>query len=158
MFFLINWQNNAPHKQPDWHCSLSPETCSQPLDLAARFPVSKKNHSVHQQFKPRWYSGVKYRTVNKGSPSVFRDSKTRKKTMQLEKSQMISKIFSFFKILFIYSWQAQRERQRHRQREKQVPCRKPDARLDPGLQDHILGRRQVINRWATQAPPLTFFF
>ena len=26
----------------------------------------------------------------------------------------------------------ERERQRHRQREKQVPCREPDAGLDPG--------------------------
>ena len=26
----------------------------------------------------------------------------------------------------------ERERQRHRQREKWVPCRKPDAGLDPG--------------------------
>ena len=34
------------------------------------------------------------------------------------------------KILFIYSWE--RERQRHRQREKQGPCREPDVGLDPG--------------------------
>ena len=37
------------------------------------------------------------------------------------------------KILFIHSWETQRdlERQRHRQREKQAPCREPDVRLDP---------------------------
>ena len=45
----------------------------------------------------------------------------------------INKIFIFFKILFIYSWETQRERQRqrHRHREKQAPCREPDAGLDP---------------------------
>ena len=37
----------------------------------------------------------------------------------------------FFKILFIYSWETQRERQRHRQREKQAPHRDPDVGLDP---------------------------
>ena len=37
----------------------------------------------------------------------------------------------FFKILFIYSWETQRERQRHRQREKQAPLREPDVGLDP---------------------------
>ena len=36
------------------------------------------------------------------------------------------------KILFIYSWETQRERQRHRQREKQAPFREPDVGLDPG--------------------------
>ena len=35
------------------------------------------------------------------------------------------------KIIFIYSWETQRERQRHRQREKQAPCREPNAGLDP---------------------------
>ena len=35
----------------------------------------------------------------------------------------------FFKILFIYSWDT--ERQRHRQKEKQAPCGEPDAGLDP---------------------------
>ena len=39
---------------------------------------------------------------------------------------------SFLKnILFIYSWETQREMQRHRQREKQAPCREPDVGLDP---------------------------
>ena len=37
----------------------------------------------------------------------------------------------FFKILFIYSQEIQRERQRHRQREKQAPSGEPDVGLDP---------------------------
>ena len=37
----------------------------------------------------------------------------------------------FFKILFIYSWDTQRERQRHRQREKQALCREPIVGLHP---------------------------
>ena len=37
------------------------------------------------------------------------------------------KSFFFFNILLIH----ERERQRPRQREKQVPCREPDAGLDP---------------------------
>ena len=37
----------------------------------------------------------------------------------------------FFKIVFIYSSETQRERQRHRQREKHVPCREPEVGLDP---------------------------
>ena len=39
----------------------------------------------------------------------------------------------FFKnILFVYSWETERERQRYRQREKQAPCREPDVGIDPG--------------------------
>ena len=52
---------------------------------------------------------------------------------------MLSKAFPysdvvgfFFKVLFIYSWETQRERQRHRQREKQAPYEEPDAGLDSG--------------------------
>ena len=41
------------------------------------------------------------------------------------------KLFFFLKILFIYSWETQRERQRHRQRKKQGPCREPEAGPDP---------------------------
>ena len=37
----------------------------------------------------------------------------------------------FFKILFMYSWETQRERQRHRQREKQPPWGEPEVGLDP---------------------------
>ena len=36
----------------------------------------------------------------------------------------------------------EREKQRHRQREKQTPCKEPDVGLDPGTQDHALGRRR----------------
>ena len=38
---------------------------------------------------------------------------------------------TFLKILFIYSWETQREKQGHRQREKQAPCREPEAGLNP---------------------------
>ena len=58
--------------------------------------------------------------------------------------------FFFFKILFIYSWETHRESQRHRQREKHAPCRELIVGLDPGIQDHALGRRQTLNRWAAQ--------
>ena len=34
-------------------------------------------------------------------------------------------------ILFIYSWETQRETQRHRQREKQTPCGDPNMGLNP---------------------------
>ena len=37
----------------------------------------------------------------------------------------------FFKILFIHSWE--------REREKQAPYWEPDVELDPGLQDHTPG-------------------
>ena len=37
----------------------------------------------------------------------------------------------FLKILFIYSWEAQRMKQRHRQREKQAPHGGPDTGLNP---------------------------
>ena len=36
----------------------------------------------------------------------------------------------FFKVLFLYSLETNRERQRHRQREKQASCREPDGGLD----------------------------
>ena len=39
----------------------------------------------------------------------------------------------FIKLLFIYSWETQKERQRHRQREeKQAPCKEPDVGLNLG--------------------------
>ena len=40
------------------------------------------------------------------------------------------KILFFANILFIYSWEAHRERQRHKQREKQAACGEPDVGLD----------------------------
>ena len=43
----------------------------------------------------------------------------------------VSKTDYFFKILFIYSQEAQKERQGHRQMEKQAPYGEPDAELDP---------------------------
>ena len=59
---------------------------------------------------------------------------------------VINNIHLFKKVLFIYSWETQRERQRHRQREKQAPCRKPNGGLDPRSQDHDLSWRQAPNR------------
>ena len=39
----------------------------------------------------------------------------------------------FFKVVFIYSREMQREREAEtRQREKQAPCGEPDVGLDPG--------------------------
>ena len=40
-------------------------------------------------------------------------------------------LLSFLKILFIYSWETQRDWQRPRQREKQAPWGKPGTGLDP---------------------------
>ena len=57
----------------------------------------------------------------------------------------------FFKFyLFIHERQRERERemQRHRQREKQVPCREPDAGLDPGTPGSCPG-------WKAGAKPLS---
>ena len=55
----------------------------------------------------------------------------------------------FFKILFIYSWETQRESQRHTQREKQALHREPEVGRDP---------RPRIKTWAegrcsTAEPP-----
>ena len=47
----------------------------------------------------------------------------------------ISFISFFLKILFIYSWETQREEQRHWQRKKQAHCREPNAGLDPSTPD-----------------------
>ena len=52
------------------------------------------------------------------------------------------------KILFIHSWETERQRQRHRQREKQAPCREPDVGLDPGT----LGSRSELK---ADAQPLS---
>ena len=51
-----------------------------------------------------------------------------------------------FIYLFMSDTERERERQRNRQREEQAPCREPDVGLDPGIQDHALGRRQALNR------------
>ena len=49
---------------------------------------------------------------------------------------------------------------RHRQREKQAPCREPDVRLNPGLQDHAQGREQAPNPKPLSVPgcPHLIFF
>ena len=40
----------------------------------------------------------------------------------------------------------ERERQRQRRREKQVPCREPDAGLDPRTPGLHPGQKEVLNR------------
>ena len=44
-------------------------------------------------------------------------------------------------------------RDRHRQREKQVPCREPNVRLDPGSPGSHPGLKVALNRWATGDAP-----
>ena len=56
--------------------------------------------------------------------------------------------FSFFKVLFIYSWETHRERQR--KREKQAPCGEHNVGLNPRTWDDALSQRQTLNHWATQ--------
>ena len=53
-------------------------------------------------------------------------------------------------ILFIYSWETQREAETEAEEEKQAPCRSLLQDWIPGLQDHDLGQRQMLNHWATQ--------
>ena len=63
--------------------------------------------------------------------------------------------FKDFIYLFIHERHTQRERERQRQRHSRGRSRLHAGILTwdsiPGLQDHALGRRQVPNRWATQA-------
>lgn len=66
--------------------SFKPQRSGQALDLAAQVACLKKICSEHQQFQSRLDSGVRYKTMNMGAPSVFRDSKTGNRNfMQLEK-------------------------------------------------------------------------
>ena len=58
--------------------------------------------------------------------------------------------FNFYLLMIVT--ERERERQRHRQREKQAPCTGSPI---PGLQDHALGQRQVLNRCATQGSQFT---
>ena len=64
----------------------------------------------------------------------------------------LDSVTSFFKIIFIYSWETQRGRDTGRGRSRSLMWD-----LIPGLQDHTLGQRQVLNRWATRDPPQEFF-
>ena len=52
----------------------------------------------------------------------------------------------FKKVLFVYSWETQRESQKHRQKEKQALRRELDVGLNPGSRDHTLSQRQKLNR------------
>ena len=64
--------------------------------------------------------------------------------------------FSFFKILFIYSWETRGGGQRHRQREKQAPCKESDGGLDPRSPGSQPGLKEAQNRWATRAAQILF--
>ena len=54
--------------------------------------------------------------------------------------------------LFIHSWETQRGRDIGRGRSR-LSVGSSMGDLIPGPQDHALGRRQMLNRWATQASP-----
>ena len=47
----------------------------------------------------------------------------------------------FFEILFIYSYEREKEAER-----EAGSLQEPDVGLDPGPQDHALGQRQILNR------------
>ena len=66
---------------------------------------------------------------------------------------------NFFKILFFYSWETQRERQRHNtgRGRSRLHAGSPMWDSIPGPQDHVLGRRHVLNHWATQVSLYHFF-
>ena len=67
--------------------------------------------------------------------------------------------FFYLKILFIYSWQT--ERQRHRQRKKQAPCGpvvSPMWDLIPGPRGYALRWRQMLTHWAPGHPCVGFYF
>ena len=61
----------------------------------------------------------------------------------------------FFKI--IYSWETQRYRQRYRQRESRLLAGTLMQDSIPRLWDHVQSQRQMLNRWATQAPQISHF-
>ena len=65
----------------------------------------------------------------------------------------ISTLFFFFKILFIYSWEARRKGQRHRRGRSRLHAGSPMWDSILGLQDDALGQRQALNRWATPGIP-----
>ena len=67
--------------------------------------------------------------------------------------------YYFLKILFIYSWETQRERKAETQAEaEQAPCREPDVGLDPGSPGSHPELQAALNHCATRTAPLTFFY
>ena len=75
------------------------------------------------------------------------------KINKLLRIHSLSKNF-FLKILFIYSWKTQRERGRDTGRGRsRLQAGSLMWDLIPGLQDHTLAQRQVLNCWATQGSP-----
>ena len=58
----------------------------------------------------------------------------------------------FFMILFIYSWETQREREEKTQKEGEASsCREPKLGLDPGSPGSHPELKSALNRWATWA-------
>ena len=69
-----------------------------------------------------------------------------------QKTANFQMVYLFFKILLIYSWETQRERGKDIGRGRtRFPVGSPIWDLIPGLQDHALSSRRMLNRWATQA-------
>ena len=63
----------------------------------------------------------------------------------------------FFKISFIYSWETEKGRDIGRGRSRlHAGSRLQD--LIPGLWDHALSQRQMLNRWATPGIPVCSLF
>ena len=61
----------------------------------------------------------------------------------------------FLKVLFIYSWEAQREADIGRGRSS-LPARSLMWDSIPGPRDHDLSQRQTLNHWATQVSLLSY--
>ena len=75
------------------------------------------------------------------------------KSQPSESHHKLNQSVSFFKILFIYSWETERERVREqRQRERQALCGEPDAGLNPRTPGSLPEPKQALNHWATQVP------
>ena len=64
----------------------------------------------------------------------------------------------FFKILFIYSWETEREAKTQAEGKAGSPMTSLMWDLIPGPQGHALSRRQTLNHWATQASPDLDFY
>ena len=72
---------------------------------------------------------------------------------------MILKTCFFFKKDFIYSFMRDTQREAETQAEGEAgSLRGPDAGLDPGTRGHVLGRRQVLTRWAPPGCPVAWIF
>ena len=83
-------------------------------------------------------------------------------TLQPTRALFLLLVFLFFFLrfyLFIHERHTERERERERGRDtgrgiSRLHARSPMWDLILGLQDHTLGWRQALNRWATQGSPV----